>query len=218
MKELNLQKLKLAAKDFRYLLNKDYPREKSLSLIGDRYSLDSQHRQLLHRAIFSEEEVSKRKSKLVSIEKLNKIILGVDGHNIIITLESALKGILLVKAADGVVRDIAGVSSNYKITEITFKAVAFLTEFFKNSSLERVDFYFDSPISYSGELAKIVKQKFLQFNLSCKSSAVKVPEKELTNYEIIASSDSVLINISKRVLDIAGIIIKKHKFPTISLT
>jgi len=45
----NFESLQKAAKDFRYLLNRGYPRKASLELVGNRYELTFDERHLLHR-------------------------------------------------------------------------------------------------------------------------------------------------------------------------
>jgi hypothetical protein len=53
-----------AAKDFRYLLDRGYPRQASLALVGNHYELDRAARQLLHRGVFAGEVAQARKKKL----------------------------------------------------------------------------------------------------------------------------------------------------------
>jgi len=47
----------------------------------------------------------------------------VDGHNVLITVESGLAGRLLIAANDGVIRDVAGVSHRYRISTLTHAAI-----------------------------------------------------------------------------------------------
>ena len=53
-----------AAADFRYLLNRGYPREASLTLVGNRYDLPREARQILHRGVFADEVAQARRAKL----------------------------------------------------------------------------------------------------------------------------------------------------------
>ena len=211
MASLNLCNLKRAAEDFRLLLNKGYPRKRSLELVGDRFKLNKDQRHLLARGIFSETQSKSRFQKLISITQIKGKKLGVDGHNVLITVESALYKKPLVFCDDGLMRDIAGVSHNFKITQTTKKALRLILTTLKRFKVREVHFFFDAPISRSGELAKLVRESLKKYLIKGSAKAVRVPERELANYKIIATSDSALIDTSKRTLDLAGYLIKKTK-------
>ena len=111
--------LQQAAKDFHYLLNHQYPRKPSLELIGNRYGY------LLTNVIFSIEGFSQIRmqrqerekslpSKASQQEGGNQI-----GHNVLITVEAALAGRPLVSSNDGFIRDISGLSGNFRKTKLT---------------------------------------------------------------------------------------------------
>ena len=119
MTELNQKVLKLAAVDFLYLMDRGYPRNSSLQLVGNRYNLDRLMREILHRGIFPHQEANRRRDRLVNPEKLVDCRLLVDGHNVIITTESGLAGLPLIFANDGLIRDVAGVSHRYRISSRT---------------------------------------------------------------------------------------------------
>lgn len=216
MGPLNLSILNKAFKDFRYLLNKGYPREKSLDLVGNRYNLNADYRHILRRAIYSVYDAKVRKNKLLSAKDIVNKTIGIDGYNVIITIETALKSEIIIQASDGLIRDIAGVSAKYRITSLTYEVINLITELFKKYSPLRADFYLDSPISKSGELSKIINDKLKKEHIRGKAEAVKVPEVYLANYKIISSSDSALIDKVPKVFDIAKFIITKNlKSPVI---
>jgi hypothetical protein len=71
--------------------------------------------------------------------------------------------------------------------------------------------FFDAPISMSGELAQGVRNQLKRAHLSGDAMAVKVPEKILIGFSgVVATSDTAVIDRSKKVLDLAGYIIKQH--------
>ena len=67
---LSEEKLKSAAWDFLYLLDRGYPRAASLQLVGNRYNLVGLHRDLLHRGVFALKEAEQRRNRLVGPEQL----------------------------------------------------------------------------------------------------------------------------------------------------
>ncbi len=208
--DLRLRDLYEAGKDFLLLLDRGYPRKGSLDLVGSRHQLDTIHRNLLHRGIFSKRESNLRKERLVSIERIRGANVALDGYNVIITLESALKDLPLIYANDGVIRDVAGVSSGYKTSEATERALDLIFNLLYNLEPIYTLILLDSPISLSGVFALNLREIMKERRLNGDALAVKVPERHLKDFDgIVATSDSALINQSRQVVDIAGHIIRK---------
>src|SRR5512139_3638714 len=93
LKPKNLQK---GSEDFRYLLNRAYPRKAALELVGNRYQLTSDQRHLLHRGVFSDVDATSRQKKKISPDQIRGCDLVIDGYNILITIEAGLSGRPLV--------------------------------------------------------------------------------------------------------------------------
>jgi hypothetical protein len=209
MDELDHERLRIAAVDFLYLMDRSYPRASSLQLVGNRYNLDGLHRDLLHRGIFAREEADRRKSCLVSPEQLDNSRLLVDGHNVIITTESGLAGRPLIAANDGLIRDVAGISHRYRISSQTHDALENLLQFLSNYRPRETLFYLDAPIRQSGELAAILRSGLKSWNLTGDAQALKVPEKQLIGGKgIVASSDSAILDGVEQGFDLAAAVIK----------
>jgi hypothetical protein len=205
------QNLPKAAEDFRYLLNRGYPRKTTLELVGNRYGLTSDERHLLHRGVFSSSDSQARQKKKISIQEVRNKDLAIDGHNVLITIEAGLSRRPLILGDDGFIRDISGLSGSFKKTESTEKAIQFIIHTIKIIKPRQTLFLFDAPISMSGELAQEVRSQLKRENLLGEAMAVKVPEKILIGFPgIIATSDTAIINQSKKVLDLAGYIITKR--------
>jgi hypothetical protein len=206
---IDVASLRRGAEDFRYLLGRGFPRKNCLELIGNRYGFTKDQRELLHRGVFAPEDAASRKEKLSAIEGLEDGDIAVDGYNVVITVESALRRKPLIAADDGLIRDIAGVSSAFKLAEITYNAIHLVMEILNNHRPKRVDFLFDSPISRSGRLASVVADCISKAGLVGDARAVRVPEKILIGYHgVVATSDSAIIDEVERVVDLAGHVIR----------
>ena len=70
----NLQNIREAADDLRYLLNRRYNRKSAIELVGNRWNLNRDERHILYRTIFSYEEIKVRQWNEVYIEDINKKI------------------------------------------------------------------------------------------------------------------------------------------------
>ena len=209
MTELNQKALKLAAADFLYLLDHEYPRSASLQLVGNRYNLDRLQREVLHRGIFAREEAKQRRKRLVGPEELVDGKLLVDGHNVIITTESRFAGRPLIAANDGLIRDVAGISHRYRISPLTHEAIDTIFRLLQRHPPSETLFFLDAPIRQSGELAAILRSALKNWNLTGDAQALAVPEKELIGGEgIVASSDSAVLDGVEQGFDLAAVVIK----------
>jgi hypothetical protein len=199
-----------AASDLRYLLDKNYDRKGAVTFVGNHYQLTKADREILKRGVYPDSVAKARWNKLLKPELLNNRPLAVDGHNVVITVESALLGRTLIASDDGLIRDTAGIHGSYRQQKITRKALELILNFLKAITPEFVLFLFDAPLSQSGELALTVTKNLSLYGLQGMARAVPVPEKELYDFQgPVASSDSVIIDRVKEPFDLAGQIIRK---------
>ncbi len=206
-----LENLQRAAQDFRFLLNRGYPRKAALELVGNRYGLNGNERHLLHRGVFSDSDSESRRKKQVSIAKIKDQELAIDGHNVLITVEAGISGRPLIVGDDGFIRDISGISGNFKKTETTEKATRFIIAVLKKTKPRHTLFLLDAPISKSGELAEAMRNFLITENIPGDAQAVKVPEKMLVGFSgIVATSDTAIIDQCNKVLDLAGHVLRKN--------
>jgi hypothetical protein len=201
-------------KDFRFLLNRGYPRKAALDLVGNRYALTFDQRHLLHRGVFSKVDAESRRRKLLRLRDLRGYDLAIDGYNVLITVEAGLCGRPLVLADDGFTRDISGLSGNFRKTARTEKALKLIIEVLKTMNPRHALFLFDAPISKSGELAEEVRTQLMKESLPGDALAVKVPEKILIGFPgIVATSDTAIIDQSEKVVDLAGHVLRTRIKP-----
>ena len=209
MPQPDQETLHAAAADFLYLLDRGYPRSASLQLVGNRHNLNAEHREVLHRGVFSHEEARKRRDRLVGIEQLVGLKLLVDGHNVLITTESGLAGRTLIAANDGVIRDVARISHRYRISTLTRQAIDLLFQVLHEYPPQETLFFLDAPIRQSGELAAVLRAALKSWKLPGDAQTLKVPETRLIGSEdVVASSDSVVLDGVKQGLDFAAAAIK----------
>lgn len=201
-----------AAKDLRYLLSRGYRREPSLKLVGDKYQLSRLERLALYRAVYDEGTAKARRGKLADPAEASGKKLAVDGYNVLITLEAALSGAPLILCDDGAVRDLTASHGKHKPTKRTLKALRLLIEFLKEAKPSEANFFFDSQVGGSGELAAKVRRMLAEAGLRGTAKAVKRGDKAaLLGGEIIATSDSALIDKARLAIDIAQKIITEKR-------
>ncbi|MFH1595732.1 MAG: DUF434 domain-containing protein [Pseudomonadota bacterium] len=207
-----------AAADFRYLLARAYPRQAALALVGNRYHLDHAARQILHRGVFAPEVAAARRAKLRRLRDLAGQGLALDGHNVLITLECAGRGLPLVAADDGFIRDVGQVSRAFRPSPETDRVLGLLADYLADHPVGLIMVYYDAPLSRSGELAQRTGEIFAARGLKAQAAAPPVPEHELAAFPgPIATSDTALIDAHGAVVDLAGEIIRERHCPVIPL-
>lgn len=199
-----------AAADFRHLLDRGYPRGAALNLVGNRYGLEHTARQLLHRGVFAPGTAAARRGKLRLLQDLAGRALGIDGHNVLITLECARRGLPLVAADDGFIRDVGQVSRAFRPSPETEAALEALADYLAQHQAGPLSVFYDAPLSRSGELARRTQEMWEARGLRVEAAAVPVPERLLLTFPgPIAGSDTHLIDARELVVDLAGEIIRR---------
>jgi len=217
--ELDLVRLQKAAADFRYLLARGYPRKNALGLVGNRYGLEETARRLLHRGVFAPEMAAARRAKLRRLSDLPGHPLALDGHNVLITLECAARGLPLVAADDGWVRDVGEVSRAFRPSPATDRVLTLLAGYLADQAPGPVEVFYDAPLSRSGEVARRTREIFASRGMTVRAAAVPVPERELAAFPgAVATSDTALIDAQETLVDLAGEIIRSQReWPLIDL-
>ena len=202
----------LAIEDFRYLKNRNYPDKAALKLVSDHHRLDSTQRNCLFRAVFSASESQRRSVKLIQAGDVAGQHLGIDWYNVLITVESYLKGYPVFISDDGLVRDSSGVHGSYKAGKITERGIAEILAGLAALKPARTELFLDSPISHSGEMADKLREELsrtasLPHRVSVFPSA-DFPLKSFTG--IVATSDSSIIDRPQvqQVFDLARYVIE----------
>ncbi len=208
-----MDKLIQAAEDLRYLLGRGYPRTGALTFAGNHYQLPREQREILNRGVYPDAEASARRCKLLPPDSIAGRSVGVDGHNVLITLESALRDRTIVECDDGLIRDVAGVYASYQPDEWTDKALRLVLDYLVEHRVHSIVFLLDAPLSFSGELAAEIGAVMSGKQIMGRARAVPVPDAELYAFSgLVATSDSVLIDRVDEPLDLAGCIIRE-RFP-----
>ncbi len=155
--------LQSAVSDFAMLLTRGYADKSALKLVGDRYNLTARQRMAVWRSTCSDQALQHRRRMQIAPEKLRRSRLGIDGYNLLITVESALSGGLVLIGRDGCYRDLASIHGTYRRVEETQPAIELIIDHLARYAISRIDWYLDRPVSNSGRLktlmAELLEQK-----------------------------------------------------------
>ena len=148
-----LPKLRQAVVDLCWLLSRGYNMASSLKLVGDRYGLRERQRLAVSRSACSDQDRQRRRDHCVSVEQMRDQPVTVDGFNLIITVEAALSGGLLLVGIDDCIRDLSSVHGSYRSVEETDRAIMMIGEALQQFAPSSVLWLLDRPVSNSGRLA-----------------------------------------------------------------
>lgn len=151
-----LPPLELAVHDLSWLLTRGYSRDAALVLVGDRFKLTARQRLALGRCACSDQARARRARHRV--EDVGGKVVWVDGFNLVLTLEAALGGGLLMRARDGCIRDLASMHGSYRRVAETEGAVSLLADGLAELRPAAVRCLLDRPVSNSGRLAERLRE------------------------------------------------------------
>jgi hypothetical protein len=148
----SLDCLRAATADLSWLLTRGYAQPSALKIVGDRHGLTSRQRLAVLRCSCSDESLSRRRCTELNIASCAGQRLAVDGYNLLITIESALAGGLLLVGRDGACRDLASLHGSYRKVEETRPALQLIIDWLCGRGFREVAWYLDRPVSNSGRL------------------------------------------------------------------
>lgn len=214
-KDTVLQEAKI---DFQYLLDRGFPRTGALNFVANHYVLDEVQRNYLNRSVFSKKKIKARKKKLILLSDVKEKNVIIDGYNVLITVESICNSgeEFLVNCDDGVTRDVKAVFGKYKKDETTLKALNSIISLLKIFKPKRVLFFYDSPVSMSGELAKTTLELLKSLKVPGDAQTASDVDAELVRLSkeldgVVATSDGIVMDKVETVLDIPSYIARMKK-------
>ena len=195
------QALRSAVGDYSWLLTRGYAPDSALKLVGDHYTLTARQRLAVMRSSCPDQALEQRRRSMTMLGECRGRSLGIDGYNLLITVESALSGALILVGRDGCHRDLASVHGTYRKVEETKPALDLIIEHLAEAGIARIDWYLDQPVSNSGRLkafmAEILEARAgsppadTEWNIEL----VPNPDAVLSKYAgPVASSDSVILD------------------------
>ncbi|HMY74358.1 MAG TPA: DUF434 domain-containing protein [Blastocatellia bacterium] len=207
----SLPALRQAVADLSWLLNRAYAPAASLKLVGDRFALKDRQRLAVARAACTDEQLRHRQSGALPLENVHGQTLLIDGFNLLITLEAALSGGVLIACRDGCIRDLSSVHGTYRSVAETERALLLVGETLAQVQPQTVTWLLDQPVSNSGRLAARIRELAAAGNWPWTVEVVMNPDKVLRETDqIIITSDSNILDASVRSVNLNRLLIEGH--------
>ena len=206
-----LPSLRQAVSDLSLLLSRGYGEKSALKLVGDRYQLTSRQRVAVLRSSCADEALEGRCARHQAVEQLRNAPLHVDGYNLLVCVESAMGGGVILVGRDGCLRDLASVHGTYRTVEETIPAVQLIGEVLAELAPGAVHWYFNAPVSNSGRLKELVSNLADDRGWCWTAQLVPDPDTVLISCnETVVSSDSRILDNCRVWVNLASEVITRR--------
>ena len=154
-------RLREATADLGWLLGRGYADKAALALVGNRFQLHERQRRAVYRAACPAELAAARRASRVPPTGRDVVV---DGFNVLVSMEAALSGGLLIRSVDGLLRDLSSVHGSYRKVAETSRALELLGGALEGAT--GVRWLLDRPVSNSGRIAALLRELGQQVELS----------------------------------------------------
>jgi hypothetical protein len=204
-----LPALRTAVRELSWLLSRDYSIKGALKLVGDRHALTDRQRLAVSRAACADQSKEHRAMTILPVEAVAGEELIFDVFNLIITIDAALSGGLLILCLECCIRDLSSVHGSYRSVNETDQAINLSGAALEGLRPQSVAWLLDRPISNSGRLAKRIRDLATENGWNWTVEVLFNPDAEIiTSGRVVISSDSHVldktdrwINLNRHLLD-----------------
>ncbi len=196
--------LRSAVADLSWLLERGYPPKAALKLVGDRHALRDRQRRALQRCAAGDSACAGRRRRRVERDALAGQVLAVDGYNVLLTLEAALSGGVLLLGRDGALRDLAAMSGHYRRVRVTRRALQLVAGRISAAGCEAVHWLLDRPVSNSARLKRLIEETVDTAAAPWSVELTDRTDRQLVeSAHVVASADSAILDRCRRWFNLA---------------
>jgi hypothetical protein len=203
-----------AAKEYLWFLSNGYPQKASLKLVGDKFMLSGEMRQVLYRGIAATQVAQSRQNKIGTVRKGDLVLI--DTYNVLFTVNNYLLGKHLFISNDGLLRD-AGEMRGRVVNKPQFsRSISLMLEVLQEWVDVTIIHYLDEPVSFSGRLSIELSKDMGKMGIEGEAHVVKSPDRMLMDEksDAICTSDSAIIDhYGGRIIDLPQKLLKKYFNP-----
>lgn len=201
--------MKQAAEEYLWILSKGYPQGPALKLVGDKFMLSRDHRQILYRGVAPAGQAAIRKEKIGEVREGDRVLI--DTYNVLFTVNNYLLGKPLFMSNDGLLRD-AGEMRGRIINKPQFsRSVSLMLDVLQIWRGASFIHYLDEPVSFSGRLSIELCKDMAEMEIEGDAFTVKSPDKMLMQEmsDAICTSDGGIIDqYEGRIIDLPRFLLK----------
>lgn len=185
-------RLRVAIHELAWLLDRGYPLLSALVFVGDRHQLDARQRLAIRRSVCSTAQREARAGKRLDRAAMRGADVRIDGFNVLITIETALGGGVVIEGLDGALRDLAGLRGSYHVVDQTHGALEGVARLLAADPPASVEWLLDAPVSNSGRLRDAILAR--AWPCAVRATVVSDPDAELAGASHVATSDGAVLD------------------------
>lgn len=205
-----LPRLRRAAEEVAGLLDRGYSTATALTAVGNHHQLELRQRVALSRGCCSEAARQARQARALTPEQLTGLELYIDGFNLMIALEVALGGGVLMEGRDGCLRDLAGLRGSYHLVVETETALAYVGQALMSLGVAGAHFYLDAAVSNSGRLRSVILEQATAWPLTVTVELLPNVDPTLAALAGVVSADAVILDACSSWVNLAVWIVARN--------
>jgi hypothetical protein len=212
-------RMRSAVADLSWLLSRGYAIPSAIKIVGDRYGLEQRQRMAVGRCTCSDQALHARRQHQLASTLVRGERLALDGFNVLLTIEAALSGGVLLLARDGCLRDIASVHGTYRQVEETVPAIERIAQAVDDWQPSHCVWYLDAPVSNSGRLAHQLRLIGEKCRVPWEVALVASPDQILRGAEgvVVASADSAVLDDCAAWINLTREVLGEHQVQTLAI-
>jgi len=204
-----LPDLRAAVADLSWLLSRGYAPPSSQKIVGDRYALTKRQRVAVARSACSDHALAGRLAKRMDIAAVAAQPVAIDGYNLLITIESALAGAMILLGRDSTYRDLASIHGSYRTMAETIPALELIGRELESAGVADALWLLDSPVSNSGRLrAKMLELAAshawpwtVELHFSPDKVLIDSPRTVVTSDSVVLDGCARWANLARHIVD-----------------
>lgn len=203
----SLPMLRRAAEEVSWLLGRGYSPETAIAAAGNHHQLALRQRVAVSRSCSSDDARDRRIERCKASSQAAGQALHVDGFNLVIALEVALAGGVLVRGREHALRDLAGLRGTYHVTEETRPALELVGARLADMPPASVRFLLDRRVSNSGRLKALIESIAAAWPSAVSVELVPDPDPILAKLDWVVTADAMILDRCGRWVNLASEVI-----------
>lgn len=205
-----LKRMRAAAEEVVFLLGRGYPIHTAVDFVGNHHQLEARQRLALGRMLCSPDQRARRAARAIERTDAKGRTLLIDGFNVIITIEVALSGGLVLDCSDGTVRDLAGLRGSYHPVDETDGALDLLGRELDSLQPAGARIFLDAPVSNSGRLRARILDFAHRWSFPVDVEVVPNPDAILARCDNAVTADSSILDRCGSWLNLDRFVVDRH--------
>ncbi len=205
-----LAALRQAAGDLSWLLSRGYSPVAAATLVGDHFRLTVRQRQAVQRAACADAALAWRQAHCVPPGAIAGQELDIDGFNLLMTIEAALGGAVVLVCRDGCCRDLASMHGSYRRVDESLPALTAIGESLAELRAGACRWLFDRPVSNSGRIGQLAAALAEARSWPWRFELCASPDAVLrASPRIVVSADSAVLDGCQRWFNLAAWVLQR---------